>query len=80
MKGYLNDKMPVKDALKMKYKRFDASKDQFTSMQFKTKEPRVPIKAIMIAFFMFISGSVMIIIGALLYSGHIDAEVNLIKI
>lgn len=74
-KGFISEIMPAKDASKTKYKRFDASKDQFTSMQFKTREPKVPVKAILIAFFMFISGSVMIIIGALLYTGHINAEV-----
>ena len=68
--------MPTKDASDKKYKRLNESRDQFTDLQFKAREPKVPIKAILIAFFMFISGSIMIIIGALLYTGHIDAQVR----
>ncbi|CAF0927498.1 unnamed protein product [Brachionus calyciflorus] len=73
MKNLIEDIMPTKDATDMKYSRLNES-HQFTDLQFKTREPKVPIKAILTAFFMFISGSCMIIIGALLYTGHIDAQ------
>jgi uncharacterized membrane protein YgdD (TMEM256/DUF423 family) len=34
----------------------------------------VPVKQILIAFVMFIAGSIMIVIGALLFTGHISAQ------
>ena len=49
-------------------------------LKFKAKEPAIPVKQICIALFMFITGTTMIVIGALLMSGHIDAKVTLIRI
>ena len=42
--------------------------------KFKQKDAPIPIKAILIAIVMFVAGSIMIVIGALLYTEHIDTK------
>ncbi|CAK8672449.1 transmembrane protein 230-like isoform X2 [Clavelina lepadiformis] len=52
----------------------DTDGEVYSSLQFEKPEPKVPIKAIGIAFVLFLVGTVLIVIGALLLSGHIDAK------
>lgn len=59
--------------------RLDRERNQFSNLQFKQKEPPIPIKQILIALFMFLTGSIMIIIGVLLFTGHINAKVKKIS-
>lgn len=65
--------MPTKDASDFRFHRLERDQ-QYTDLQFRQKEPPIPVKQILIASVMFICGSIMIIMGALLMSGHIDAK------
>ncbi len=42
--------------------------------QFRTKPPKVPWKSIVVAMIMFVMGTTLLIIGALLVSGHISTQ------
>jgi len=70
--------MPTKDVNSFRYHRLERE-TQYSDLQFKQTEPSVPIKAILIALIMFIAGSVMIIIGALLFTGYINNKVIFIS-
>jgi len=51
------------------------SNDGFTASQFEQKMPtKVPYKAILMATVLFFGGTLLIIIGSLLLSGHIDVK------
>ena len=70
-----NTIMPTKDASKsFRYHRLERD-TQYSELQFKHKEPPIPFKAIIIALVMFIAGSIMIVIGALLFTGYINNKV-----
>lgn len=47
-----------------------------TLLQFKKTPPKVPYKAIALATFLFLIGSVLIIIGSLLLAGYINVTVS----
>ena len=47
------------------------------SFQFKRPPPKVPVKAICLATVLFVAGSALIVIGALLLSGHIESKVRI---
>ncbi|XP_008302416.1 transmembrane protein 230-like [Stegastes partitus] len=59
---------------KVKYSRLTADDDGYIDLQFKKSPPRVPYKAIALAIFLFLIGSLLIIFGALLLSGTIQVE------
>ena len=44
----------------------------FSCFQFRTKPPKVPWRSIGVACVMFVMGSALLIVGALLVSGHIS--------
>ena len=46
------------------------------TFQFKAPPPKVPVKAICLAMVLFIAGSALIVIGALLLSGYIESKVS----
>ncbi|XP_072042389.1 transmembrane protein 230-like [Amphiura filiformis] len=48
--------------------------EDYIDLQFKTRPPKVPWKSIIVAIIMFIMGSALLIVGALLVSGHIDTK------
>lgn len=48
--------------------------DGFLNSQFERPPPKVPYKAIILAAVLFIFGSALIIVGALLVTGYIDVE------
>ncbi len=68
------ENMPAKDVNSFRYHRLE-KESQYSELQFKHKEPPIPIKAILIALIMFIAGSIMILIGALLFTGQINNKV-----
>ncbi|XP_076016085.1 transmembrane protein 230-like [Genypterus blacodes] len=59
---------------KVKYSRLAADDDGYIDLQFKKSPPKVPYKAIALAIFLFLIGSLLIIFGALLLSGSIIVE------
>ncbi|EDV22749.1 Transmembrane protein 230 [Trichoplax sp. H2] len=53
-----------------KYMRLQAEgNEEFTSMQFRKPKPRAPIKAIVLACTLFLAGSIMILMAALIFTG-----------
>uniref|UniRef100_A0A8C5DLF3 Transmembrane protein 230 n=1 Tax=Gouania willdenowi TaxID=441366 RepID=A0A8C5DLF3_GOUWI len=59
---------------KVKYSRLAADDDGYIDLQFRRSPPRIPYKAIALAIFLFLVGSLLIIFGALLLSGTIEVE------
>lgn len=59
---------------KVKYSRLAADDDGYIDLQFKRSPPKVPYKAIALAIFLFLIGSLLILFGALLLSGTIEVE------
>lgn len=59
---------------KVKYSKLAADDDGYIDLQFKKSPPKVPYKAIALATFLFLIGSLLIIIGALLLAGSIKVE------
>ncbi|KAJ8260718.1 hypothetical protein COCON_G00164410 [Conger conger] len=59
---------------KVKYSRVADNEDGYIDLQFKRSPPKVPYKAIALAAFLFLIGSLLIIIGALLLSGSIQVS------
>ncbi|KAH3788614.1 transmembrane protein 230-like [Dreissena polymorpha] len=48
--------------------------DNFTDLQFERPPPKFPAKAIALASMLFMVGSALLVIGALLITGHIDVK------
>ncbi|XP_028313061.1 transmembrane protein 230b [Gouania willdenowi] len=59
---------------KVRYSRLASDDDGYTDLQFKRSPPKVPYKAIALAAVLFLIGSVLIIIGALLLAGYFNVE------
>lgn len=54
---------------------FDSGEGEvYSPLQFKKSEPKVPVRSIVISCILFLIGSILITIGALLLSGHIDTK------
>jgi len=47
---------------------------QYTDSQFKEKPPKAPVQAIILATVLFIAGSIMITLGALMLTGYIKTQ------
>ncbi|KAK5623485.1 hypothetical protein CRENBAI_013419 [Crenichthys baileyi] len=60
---------------KVKYSRLAADDDGYIDLQFKKSPPKVPYKAIGVAIFLFLIGSLLIVFGALFLAGVIKVEV-----
>ncbi|ESO82838.1 hypothetical protein LOTGIDRAFT_177673 [Lottia gigantea] len=57
------------------YHRLSSSKkDGYNDLQFERPAPKIPYKAIALATTLFLVGSGLIIIGALLFTGYINAK------
>ncbi|XP_031594893.1 transmembrane protein 230-like isoform X2 [Oreochromis aureus] len=70
---------------KVKYSRLAADDDGYIDLQFKKPPPKIPYKAIALAIFLFLIGSLLIILGALLLAkiipvAHSDSTVGAIPI
>ena len=48
--------------------------EKYIDLQFRKKEVKIPWRAIGVATVLFIVGSTLLIVGALLLSGHIDVQ------
>lgn len=46
----------------------------FSDAQFDTPPPKVPWKAITLATFLFVVGSILLLVGSLIVTGHIDTK------
>ncbi|XP_026129239.1 transmembrane protein 230 [Carassius auratus] len=57
---------------KAKYSRLADSDEGYIDLQFKKTPPKVPYKAIALATFLFLVGSVLIVVGSLLLAGYIN--------
>ncbi|KPP62515.1 UPF0414 transmembrane protein C20orf30-like [Scleropages formosus] len=63
-------------ASKVRYSKLVGSDDGYIDLQFKKSPPKVPYKAIALAAVLFLIGSVLIIIGALLLTGYIEVSLR----
>ncbi|XP_041089262.1 transmembrane protein 230-like [Polyodon spathula] len=61
---------------KVKYSKLADSDEGYIDLQFKKTPPKVPYKAIALATILFLIGSLLITIGALLLSGYINVTNN----
>ncbi|XP_077992582.1 transmembrane protein 230-like [Glandiceps talaboti] len=72
--------MPTKNAKdrSVKYQKMGdpnmKMQDGYTELQFRKPPIKVPVKAIALALFLFLLGSLLIVIGSMLLSGYIDAK------
>ncbi|XP_005991946.1 transmembrane protein 230 [Latimeria chalumnae] len=57
---------------KVKYSKLADSDDGYIDLQFKKSPPKVPYKAIALATILFLIGTLLIVIGALLLTGYIN--------
>ncbi|KAI4876363.1 hypothetical protein NFI96_017829, partial [Prochilodus magdalenae] len=57
---------------KVKYSRVADSDEGYIDLQFKRSPPKVPYKAIALAAFLFLVGSLLIVVGSLLLTGYIQ--------
>ncbi|XP_019110928.1 transmembrane protein 230b [Larimichthys crocea] len=57
---------------KVRYSRLASDDDGYIDLQFKRSPPKVPYKAIALATVLFLIGSLLIIIGALLLAGYFE--------
>ncbi|CAL8249887.1 unnamed protein product [Boreogadus saida] len=55
---------------KVRYSRLPSHDDGYIDLQFKRSPPKVPYKAIALATFLFLIGSLLIVIGSLLLAGY----------
>lgn len=61
----------------VRYKRLKPDTDGFSDIQFRSPPPKIPWKAIFLATTLFLMGTFLIIIAALLIAGVIDSKVGL---
>uniref|UniRef100_A0A3P9BWV8 Transmembrane protein 230b n=2 Tax=Haplochromini TaxID=319058 RepID=A0A3P9BWV8_9CICH len=61
---------------KVRYSRLATDDDGYIDLQFKKSPPKVPYKAIALATILFLIGSLLIIIGALLLAGYFGVTVS----
>ena len=59
----------------VKYHKVNAVDDGFVDAQFRKPPPTPPVKSILLAIFLFTLGSLLLIIGSLLFTGYIDVKV-----
>ncbi|NWX90566.1 TM230 protein, partial [Nothoprocta ornata] len=57
---------------KVKYSKLSSTDDGYIDLQFKKSPPKIPYKAIALAIVLFMIGTFLIIIGALLLAGYIS--------
>ncbi|KAK2871308.1 hypothetical protein QQF64_002475 [Cirrhinus molitorella] len=72
MMGTRNNTASAAPNNKVKYSRLADSDEGYIDLQFKKTPPKVPYKAIALATFLFLVGSVLIVVGSLLLAGCIN--------
>lgn len=60
----------------VKYHKVNTVDDGFVDAQFRKPPPKPPVKSILLAVFLFTLGSLLLIIGSLLFTGYIDVQVG----
>ena len=63
-------------ATQVKYHKINTVDDGFVDAQFRKPPPKPPTKSILLAVFLFVLGSLLLIIGSLLFTGYIDVQVS----
>jgi len=58
----------------VKYHKINTVDDGFVDAQFRKPPPKPPVKSILLAVFLFTLGSLLLIIGSLLFTGYIDVQ------
>ncbi|KAM4748167.1 transmembrane protein 230 [Rhinophrynus dorsalis] len=61
---------------KVKYSKLSDTDEGYIDLQFKRSPPRIPYKAIALATVLFMIGTLLIVIGALLLAGYISKGGN----
>ncbi|XP_043939081.1 transmembrane protein 230 isoform X3 [Protopterus annectens] len=61
---------------KVKYSKLSDTDEGYIDLQFKKSPPKIPYKAIALAAALFLIGTVLLIIGALLLAGRFDSQVE----
>ncbi|XP_029459912.1 transmembrane protein 230 [Rhinatrema bivittatum] len=69
-----NSVAPGISGSKVKYAKLASTDDGYIDLQFKKSPPRIPYKAIALATVLFMIGTLLIVIGALLLAGYIIKE------
>ncbi|XP_072538045.1 transmembrane protein 230b [Salminus brasiliensis] len=59
---------------KVRYSKLASDDDGYIDLQFKKSPPKVPYKAIALASVLFLIGTILIVIGALLLAGYFDIQ------
>ncbi|XP_078421621.1 transmembrane protein 230b isoform X2 [Cetorhinus maximus] len=68
-------------SIKVKYSKLADSDEGYIDLQFKKLPTKIPYKAIALATILFLIGSLLITIGALLLTGYISSSVrNLVSV
>nr|XP_046204584.1 transmembrane protein 230-like isoform X1 [Oncorhynchus gorbuscha] len=62
---------------KVRYSKLASDDDGYIDLQFKKSPPKVPYKAIALATGLFLIGSLLITIGALLLAGYFEVTVSM---
>ena len=65
----------LRNSTTVKYHKVHSVDDGFIDAQFRKPPPKPPVKAILLAVFLFTLGTLLLVIGALLFTGYIDVEV-----
>lgn len=66
----------AKNSTSVRYHKVKTVDDGFVDAQFRKPPPKPPTKAILLAVFLFTLGTLLLVIGSLLFTGYIDVEVS----
>ena len=58
----------------VRYHKINRNDDAYADAQFKDPRPTPPYKAILLAIVLFALGTVLLVVGSMLVSGHIDVK------
>eukprot|EP00112_Aurelia_sp_Birch-Aquarium-sp1_P006597 Seg1724.10 transcript_id=Seg1724.10/GoldUCD/mRNA.D3Y31 product="hypothetical protein" protein_id=Seg1724.10/GoldUCD/D3Y31 len=64
----------AKNSSSVRYHKVKTVDDGFVDAQFRKPPPKPPTKAILLAVFLFTLGTLLLVIGSLLFTGYIDVE------
>lgn len=56
------------------YEKVPSEDSGFSDAQFEVPPPKVPWKAVSLAVFLFVLGFILLVVGSLIVSGHIDTK------